>query len=151
MEGAEKGEAGGKPLKASCCLTQCRLGITTAFPFPREAGITGSHVCQPIRKAKSPNEKKSKMELEIIPSRDRLLPGLLLTMNLKDKLLNGGLIPPFQGSGASGVTLWILGFHDLRIIPSSLLNPSERDVGWSLVLNPPPKYRSTEELTTQGT
>lgn len=46
--------------------------------------------------AKSLHEKKSKMELEITPQRDCLLPGLLLTVNLRTvgQSLSRGSIPP---------------------------------------------------------
>ena len=75
MEGTERGQAGRRAFKAGHCLV---LGHPLpAFSHERPAAQAG-HTGQPVRKAKCPNEKKNKMELEITPQRDRLLPLLLL-------------------------------------------------------------------------
>lgn len=75
MEGTERGQAGRKAFKAGYCLV---LGHPLpAFSHERPAAQAG-HMGQPVRKAKCSNEKKNKMELEITPQRDRLLPLLLL-------------------------------------------------------------------------
>lgn len=62
-------------------------------PFPCETSCTGCHTVQPIRKAGSPSEKENKMELEMMPRRDCLLPVLLTIYLGKDKSLTRDLIP----------------------------------------------------------
>lgn len=118
----------------------CRKALESwSLPHPL---LSGDKYCLPLPfrdqhhkqatcwQTKSPHEKKSKMELEIRPQRDCLLPGLLPTVNLRtvpepriNPTRKGGIKPE-----GSGVIVWVLGFCDWGLIPSSLLKLGEKDI-----------------------
>lgn len=98
-------------------------------------------------RAKSPQEKKSKMELEITPQRDCLLPGLLLTVNLR--AVPEPRINPTRKAGLNHsdcVDPGVLCLGDFY--PLLSLNSVRRTQTRSS--DPSPKHCSTEEPIAQG-